>query len=154
MILAWYRTLCLVGLIVVVPWVVAGCGGGNDVSTGGVGGDGQVIPAGDASDGLVIAFGSRPNPLEKGDNALQVTVRRADGSPVTDGAVTAVFSMPAMPSMNMPAMRTTTTLQHEGEGRYRGTGQLSMGGTWTVGITIAQGSKELATRRLSIVAKE
>jgi hypothetical protein len=149
-----YRTICLVGLIVVVPVLLAGCGGGQGASTSGTDADGQVIPPADASDGLVITFGARPDPLEKGDNTIRVTVRRADGSPVTDGTVTAVFSMPAMPSMNMPAMRTETTLQHEGEGRYRGTGQLSMGGTWTVGITIAQGSKELATRRLSIVAKE
>lgn len=147
-----YRTIYLIGLIVVAPMLLASCGGGQGASTSAT--DGQVIPPGAASDGLVVTFGTRPDPLEKGDNTIQVTVRRADGSPVTDGTVTAVFSMPAMPSMNMPAMRTDTTLQHEGEGRYRGTGQLSMGGTWTVGITIAQGSKELATRRLSIVAKE
>ena len=83
-----------------------------------------------------------------------MTVLRADGSPVTDGTVTTVFSMPAMPSMNMPAMRSDATLRHEGEGQYRGTSQLPMGGTWNVAITVAQGASEIATRRTSIVAKE
>ncbi|MGH9147432.1 MAG: FixH family protein, partial [Vicinamibacterales bacterium] len=60
----------------------------------------------------------------------------------------------AMPSMNMPAMRSDAALRHEGEGLYRGTSRLSMGGTWNVAITVAQRSSEIATRRTSIVAKE
>jgi hypothetical protein len=59
-----------------------------------------------------------------------------------------------MPSMNMPAMRSDDALQHEGDGRYRGTSQLSMGGPSNVAITIAEGAKEVATRQTSIVAKE
>ena len=114
----------------------------------------QVLPAAGSSDGLVVRFGTEPNPPAKGDNSVQVTVTKPDGSPLTTGTVTAVFSMPAMPSMNMPAMRSDTALEHEGEGRYRGTGQLSMGGTWNVAITIADGSKEVATRQTSIVVKE
>jgi Cu(I)/Ag(I) efflux system membrane fusion protein/cobalt-zinc-cadmium efflux system membrane fusion protein len=113
-----------------------------------------VIPAGEVSDGLVVTFGTEPNPPEKGDNAIQVTVTRSDGSPVAAGTVTAVFSMPAMPSMNMPAMRSDAALQHEGGGRYRGTGQLSMAGTWSVSIRVAEGGKDVATRQTSIVAKE
>ena len=65
-----------------------------------------------------------------------------------------MFSMPSMPSMNMPAMRADAALRHEGEGRYRGTGQLSMGGTWNVAIDVAEGAKPIATRHTSIVAKE
>jgi Cu(I)/Ag(I) efflux system membrane fusion protein/cobalt-zinc-cadmium efflux system membrane fusion protein len=113
-----------------------------------------VIPAGGASDGLVVTFGTEPSPPAKGDNTVVVTVKNPDGSPLESGNVKAVFSMPAMPSMNMPAMRSDAALQHEGQGRYRGTGQLSMGGTWTVAITVADGAKELATRQTSIVAKE
>ena len=74
-------------------------------------------------------------------------------APVSDATVTAVFSMPAMPSMNMPAMRTTVTLAPDGEGRYRGTGQLSMAGTWNVHVTATRDSKELGSKSLSIVAK-
>jgi hypothetical protein len=112
-----------------------------------------VLPPREAADGLAIAFASRPDPPQQGDNQWQVTVKRADGSPVTDATVTAVFSMPAMPAMNMPAMRSETTLAHEGEGRYLGTGPLSMGGTWQVVIAVTQGSGTPATRRLSIIAR-
>ena len=76
-----------------------------------------------------------------------------DGAPVSDAAVTAVFSMPAMPSMNMPEMRSTATLRPDGDGRYRGTGQLSMTGTWNVRVIVTRDSKELGSKSLSIVAK-
>jgi Cu(I)/Ag(I) efflux system membrane fusion protein/cobalt-zinc-cadmium efflux system membrane fusion protein len=103
---------------------------------------------------LTVTFDSEPNPPAEGDNTFEVTVKQADGSPVTDATVTTVFSMPAMPSMNMPAMRSEATLQHEDDGRYRGTGQLEMGGTWNVAVSVARGSEELGSRRFSVVAKE
>ena len=112
------------------------------------------MPAAGASDGLVVRFGTEPDPPAKGDNTVQVTVTRADGSPLNAGTVKAGFSMPAMPSMNMPAMRSDTPLRHEGEGRYRGTGQLSMAGTWNVAVDVAVDAKPTATRHTSIVAKE
>ena len=114
----------------------------------------QVLAPSGAADGFVVTLGTEPAPPAKGDNQVVVTVKRSDGAPFTEGKVTAVFSMPAMPSMNMPAMRTEASLVHAGEGRYRGTSQLSMGGTWNVALTISEGAKELATRQTSIVAKE
>lgn len=109
---------------------------------------------GDAeSGGLSIGFTSTPDPMRAGDNVIEMTVRQPDGSPVTDGTVTAVFSMPAMPSMNMPAMRSDSTLTHLGDGKYRGIGQLSMGGTWNVTLTVGRSGQRIGGRRLSIVAK-
>jgi nitrogen fixation protein FixH len=116
--------------------------------------DGQLLAPSGAADGLAVTFGTEPAPPAKGNNQVLVTVKRPDGTPVTEGTVTAVFSMPAMPSMNMPAMRTEASLTHAGEGRYRGTSQLSMGGTWNVSIAIAEGGKAVVTRQTSIVAKE
>jgi YtkA-like len=142
-----------VGPLLIVAVILAACGGpGEPASTDA--GAGQVIPSGGAADGLVVTFRTDPNPPARGDNTIQVMVKRADGSPVTDGTVKTVFSMPAMPSMNMPAMRSDVALRHEGQGRYRGTSQLSMGGTWNVAITVAQVSSEIATRRTSILAKD
>lgn len=103
--------------------------------------------------GVSMGFTSTPDPMTAGDNLIEMTVRQADGSPVTDGTVTAVFSMPAMPSMNMPAMRSDATLAHVGDGRYRGVGQLSMGGTWNVVVTVTRAGERLATKKFSIVAK-
>lgn len=130
--------------------LLAGCG----ASDGDGGADAQVLQAGDSSDDLTITLASTPDPLEAGDNDLEVTVTGPDGAPVTDATVNMVFSMPAMPSMNMPAMRSDAMLQHDADGRYRGTGQLSMGGTWNVTLTVQRGSEQLGTRRLSVVARE
>jgi len=136
--------------------LAAGCGGGDappsrdpqQASTPTAGE--SRAPAGQ---GLAIDFRSEPDPPESGDNALEVAVKRADGSPVTDATVTVTFSMPAMPSMNMPAMRSAATLAHEASGRYRGTGQLSMDGTWNVLVTVTKGPDELGRKSLSVVAK-
>jgi hypothetical protein len=94
-----------------------------------------------------------PNPPKNGDNTVEVTVKQADGSPVTDATVAAVFSMPAMPTMNMPAMRTDVPLTHAGGGSYRGSGNLAMSGTWNVAITVTKDGTSLATKKLSVVAQ-
>ena len=106
-----------------------------------------------AGQGVAIEFRSEPDPPASGDNTFEVVVTQPDGSPVTDATVEAVFSMPAMPAMNMPAMRSTAALAHEGAGRYRGIGQLSMGGTWNVTVTVSRGAEELGRRNLSVIAK-
>jgi hypothetical protein len=102
---------------------------------------------------VTIEFRSEPDPPASGDNSFEVVVTQPDGSPVTDATVEAVFSMPAMPSMNMPAMRSTAALAHEGSGRYRGTGQLSMSGTWNVTVAVSRGSDEIGRRNFSVIAK-
>jgi hypothetical protein len=108
-----------------------------------------------ASEGqtLAIDYSGNPDPPRAGDNRLRVIVKRPDGSAVTDATVTAVFSMPPMPAMNMPAMTTTTILEHETDGQYRGNAQLSMGGTWYVTIAVSRGAEELGSRKFSVVAK-
>ena len=53
----------------------------------------------------------------------------------------------------MPAMRSTATLPHQGLGRYRGGGQLAMGGTWNVTVTVSRGAEELGRRNFSVIAK-
>jgi Cu(I)/Ag(I) efflux system membrane fusion protein len=146
------RTVTLASMLFGTAMWLVGCGQG--AAPAGDASAGTVIPPGEVSDGLVVTLGTEPNPPKKGENAIRVTVTRSDGSPVSAGTVTAVFSMPAMPSMNMPEMRSDAALQHEGGGRYQGTGQLSMSGTWNLTIRVAEGDKEVATRHTSIVAKE
>ncbi len=146
----WYRA-ATIAVVLAAP--LAGCGGGEEASTGVNDRGGFLIPAGESTDGLAITFASTPDPPHAGANTFDVTVTQADGAPLADATVTTVFSMPAMPSMNMPAMRSEATLQHDADGRYRGTGQLSMGGTWNVAVKVVRGSEELASRQLSIVVK-
>ena len=132
---------------------VSACGGG---SAGPPAGAADASPAAAAStdaEGFKVGFFSTPDPPRSGSNTFDVTVTGPDGTPVTDASVTAVLSMPAMPSMNMPAMRSDAALAHVGDGRYRGAAELSMGGTWNVSVTVTRGGKPLTARKLSIVAK-
>jgi hypothetical protein len=112
----------------------------------------SVTPGTTTGAGMEIQFRSEADPPSSGDNTFEVIVAK-DGARVSDAEVTATFSMPAMPSMNMPEMHTSATLETVGDGRYRGTGRLSMAGTWTVRVTVTRNGQELGTKTLSIVAK-
>lgn len=92
-------------------------------------------------------------PPHSGANTVEVTVKQADGKPLTDATVTAEFRMPAMPSMNMPEMHTSVPLTHQGEGRYRGAGELVMSGTWNVTVAVSRAGQALATQRETVIAK-
>ena len=132
------------GIVLLLASMAVACGRSND----------NAAPAASATTGgLNINLTTNPDPPKSGDNAIEVTVTDAKGAPVTDATVQTEFLMPAMPSMNMPAMRSSATLTHQGGGRYTGTGQLSMSGTWTTTITVTRGGQPLATKRLSINAK-
>ena len=102
---------------------------------------------------LDIAFRSEPDPPRAGENQFEVTVRDPGGQPVADADVTVTFFMPAMPTMNMPAMRNQTKLPSAGGGRYRGAGQLLSGGRWDVTIDVVRSGRRLGSRQLSVVAK-
>lgn len=102
---------------------------------------------------MSIGVAITPDPPRSGENAIEMTIRGSDGSPLSDAAVTAVFSMPAMPSMNMPAMRSDATVAHVSESTYRGKVQLSMGGTWNVVVTVTRAGERVATKKFSILAK-
>jgi len=151
----WLKTIAC-GLALVLT--TAGCTSSPEApATGGPAGQEQPAAASGASaptsQGVAIDFRSEPDPPTSGDNTIEVTVRQPDGSAITDAMVIVVFSMPPMPSMNMPGMRSDVTLAHVEAGRYRGTGELEMGGTWNVAITATRGGETIGRRNLSIVAK-
>src|SRR5262245_22370507 len=109
-------------------------------------------PSGSGTGPLSIAFRTLAAP-QSGENEVEAVVKQPDGKPVTDANVAVTFRMPAMPSMNMPEMHTTTQLNHSGDGRYVGTSQLSMAGTWYVTVTVSRDGAQVASSRSSVVAK-
>lgn len=102
---------------------------------------------------LDIAFRIQPDPPRVGENALEVSVKDAQGRPVTDGEVSVAFFMPPMASMGMPAMRNSATLQHAENGVYRGTGEVLMAGRWDVTVTVSRAGQRAGSKRLAIVVK-
>jgi len=107
--------------------------------------------AADAGNGMTISFKTIDEPA-KGANELEAIVKQ-DGKPVTDATVAVTFRMPAMPNMNMPEMHSTTPLTHESNGRYVGTGQLEMAGSWNVTVTVTRDGAQVGSSRFSLQAK-
>ena len=111
----------------------------------------QAAPANAAR--VDITFRTLPDPPKAGDNQLEATVKDANGNPVGDAEVSVQFFMPAMPTMNMPAMRSEAKLSPAGGGVYRGTGQVMMAGRWDATVTVTRGGQRLGTKQLPVVAR-
>ena len=101
---------------------------------------------------LDITFHSRPDPPASGTNEFEVAVRDRAGQPIEDAEVTVVFFMAAMPTMNMPAMKTETPLLHIADGQYRGTGDVMMAGRWQVSVLVVRDGQRIGDTQLTVVA--
>jgi len=112
----------------------------------------QTSPSGNGA-GLDITFRSQPDPPKTGDGVFEVEVKDPSGKPVTDAEVAVQFFMPAMPTMNMPAMRNETKLPHAGGGIYRGPGHVMMAGRWDVTVSVSKGGQQLGRKQLAMVAR-
>ena len=110
-------------------------------------------PGAAAPVGTAITFRTVPDPPKTGDNQLEATVKDASGTPIDDAEVTVQFFMPAMPTMNMPAMKSETKLAPAGGGVYRGSGQVMMAGRWDATVTVVRGGQRLGTKQLPVVAR-
>ncbi len=101
-----------------------------------------------------LSYTSVPEQPQAGDNSVSVRLTAADGTAISDAAVTATYFMPAMPAMSMPEMRDSFVLVPQGDGRYAGNVRLSMGGTWSVTVVAKRGEEPVARKVFNIVAKE
>jgi hypothetical protein len=99
-----------------------------------------------------VTFKTEPDPARVGENTFEAMVM-AGGQPVTDAGASVEFVMPAMPSMNMPEMRSTVALKHDGSGRYRGTGKVEMAGAWDATVKVTRSGREIGSRKFSVTAK-
>jgi len=102
---------------------------------------------------LDISVRTVPDPPTTGENQFQVTVKDAGGRPVDGADVALQFFMPAMPTMNMPAMRNEIKLSAAGGGLYRGPGQVLMAGRWETTVVVSKNGQRLGTKQLPVVAK-
>jgi hypothetical protein len=55
--------------------------------------------------------------------------------------------------MNMAEMRSNVPLTHDGNGRYRGTGNVMMSGNWDVTVSVTRGGQALGSRQFAVTAK-
>jgi len=101
---------------------------------------------------LDITLKTDPDPVKTGENTFEAMVMQ-DGKPVTDATVSTEFFMAAMPSMNMPEMRNKADLVHQGNGVYRGKGQVMMAGSWDVTVKVMRGGQEIGSKKMGMIAK-
>jgi hypothetical protein len=139
------RLACVLSLVT----LAAACGGGTTPAEQTA--PAATAPAAAAGDQLDIRLSS-PNEPTVGENTFEVTVMQSS-QPVSGADVSLELFMAAMPSMNMPEMRINVPLTAAGEGRYRGTGNVSMGGAWDANVMVMRGGQHLGDRTITIVAK-
>lgn len=101
---------------------------------------------------IAVTLATKPSPAHKGGNTVRVKLTDSAGQPVTGAEVTVTFFMPAMPAMNMAAMKAVIKGADEGDGWYEGKGDLASGGIWHVTITARQNGQVIATKKLTVKA--
>jgi hypothetical protein len=141
------RLACVLGILT----LTAACGGGNTQETPAAeSAPAAGAPAAPAGGQLDIRL--TPTEPRTGDNTFEVMVMQGS-QPITDADVSVELFMAAMPSMNMPEMKNTIVLKHEGNGQYRGTGNVMMAGAWDATVMVMRGGQHLGDEKITIVAK-
>jgi len=111
------------------------------------------VPASAASASAIdIVFRSLPDPPKTGESTFEVAVKDESRKPVTDADVSVLQFMPAMPTMNMPAVRSETKLPHAGDGVYRGPALVMMAGRWDVTVTVSKGGRQIGRKQFAMTA--
>jgi RND family efflux transporter MFP subunit len=107
------------------------------------------------ADGQDLAFTIEitPDPPHAGENVVQVRVVDANAAPVTDLELRLNLSMPPMPAMNMPAMRSGARLTHLHDGLYRGAALVSMAGRWDLLLTAMRQGRSVASQHSTLLVR-
>jgi Cu(I)/Ag(I) efflux system membrane fusion protein len=110
---------------------------------------------GDAAPAARIEAHATPDPLKVGEDGQFIArLTGADGKPLVGAEVKATLTMPAMPSMGMPEMRSSFDLKWDaGKQLYIGKGQAGMAGTWNLAVVASKDGKAIATFRTHLRAQ-
>lgn len=122
------QILSVVGAIVVVALLwrpLFGWFTGKPVG-GGSAGKAVATQAGE----LKLQLALQPDPPKQQGNTLVLEAGDASGAPLKDAEVAVTYSMPAMGAM--PEMKGEARVEKAGDGKYRASFDLPMGGTWTL----------------------
>jgi len=93
-----------------------------------------------------------PNPPQRGNNQVRVSLMDSHGNPLSGAQLTVTFYMAAMPAMGMAAMRDQATPSDQGGGVYLGDFQLQSGGTWQVTAVATMNGRTIASKQLDLSA--
>lgn len=128
----------LLGLLIVA--VMAGCAKDADEAK---------APAPAATKVLDVQLVISPDPpVALKDTSLTATVKDASGNPVTGASVVFCLSMPGMYHGENRPQATES-----GPGVYTGTGVLTMGGNWLVGVEVTAPGAQMERHEFDAVAQ-
>jgi Cu(I)/Ag(I) efflux system membrane fusion protein/cobalt-zinc-cadmium efflux system membrane fusion protein len=119
-------------------------------------GTGPAAAAGAADAGaLKLDLHADNTPLKAGeDNVFHATLMGADGKPIADAQVKVTLTMPAMPSMGMPEMKSSFDLPWTAAAHaYVGKGQPGMSGSWSVTVEARRNGAVIAALHTHLSAK-
>jgi hypothetical protein len=102
-----------------------------------------------------MEFHADADPLKAGeDNPFHAKLTDASGKPIADARVTVTLIMPAMPSMNMPEMKSSFELPWAAARQmYMGKGQPPMPGTWNVLVEATKNGSVIASSHTHLSAR-
>jgi hypothetical protein len=92
-----------------------------------------------------------PKAAKVGQNTVRLTVKDAQGNPVTDAEVEVTLFMPQMGSM--APMTAKATLKSAGNGEYAGTIDIPMAWSWQTTVTVKKEGKSLGSMQTTITAR-
>jgi nitrogen fixation protein FixH len=100
-----------------------------------------------------ITLRTEPNPAKGSqENTFHLSVADATGKPVSDAKVKLTLDMPAMPEMNMAAMKVSPALAWSGSD-YSGKSNLPSAGLWNVTVQVMKQDRVIASKKLQLAAK-
>ena len=92
-----------------------------------------------------------PKAAKVGQNTVRLTIKDAQGNPITDAEVEVTLFMPPMGSM--APMIAKATLKSAGAGEYTGTIDIPMAWSWQTTVTVKKEGKSLGSMQTTITAR-
>jgi uncharacterized GH25 family protein len=86
------------------------------------------------------------------ENTFHVSVTDPDGKPVSDATVKLTLDMPAMPEMNMAAMKVSPAVAWNGTD-YSGKANIPSAGAWNASVKVGRQNKVIALKSTKLMAK-
>src|SRR5262245_44846649 len=92
-----------------------------------------------------------PKAAKVGQNTVRLTIKDAQGNPITDAEVEVTLFMPQMGSM--APMTAKAALKPAGAGEYAGTIDIPMAWSWQTIVTVKKEGKSLGSMQTTITAR-
>jgi hypothetical protein len=100
-----------------------------------------------------ITLRTEPNPAKGSqENTFHLSVTDANGKPVSDATVKLTLEMPAMPEMNMAAMKVSPVVVWNGSD-YSGKSNIPSAGLWNVSMQVLRQNAVVASKKTQLTAK-